>query len=177
MKTKILKKVSEVFNVSPEEIILKSGKRNCVDARFAYFLSMDVLGLDIHEVNKEMPFSYTMPSFYVSRALELFTLYREYRVKVIACIKCFDEYASQEFSRKNPLLASENKQDLSFLYKPEKKYLKMYFKPEKKAVITNYTYKDILRINRACAEAEKFFETYGKGAGMSPIVDRRKYYN
>lgn len=176
MKKEILERVSDAFNVTQDDIITKSRRRGCVDARLAYFLSMHVLGIDIHEANKKMPFTHTMPSFYVSKAIELFTLYRDFRLKVMSVIKNYSEYACEQFSRENPLVSS-NKKEFDFLFKPEKKFPKKYFKNEKRVLITSYTDEEIARINRACSEAEKFFETYGKGAGRSPMVDRKKYAN
>lgn len=176
MKKRILNKVSSVFNVSPEEIVNISRKRGCVDARLAYFLSMYALGIDIHKVNKGLPFTHTMPSFYVSKGLSLFTLYRDYRTKVKNVISAFDEYVCEQFAKENPL-SYENKKDLSFLYEPVKKRKKIYFSNVKSVAIANYTKEENMRIDIACAEAEKFFENYGKGLGRMPIVDRKKYAN
>lgn len=176
MRKRILKRVAKVFEITPEELISTSRKQHLIDARLCYFLSMSILGVDIHKANKSLPFTHTMPTFYVTKATTLFKLYKSFRTRIKTIVSHFNADRFEQFERENPYTSDEVKALSRNIILP-KKERKMYFTNVKEVAIqAGYTDEDNKQIDFACEMAEKFFKTYGKGLEKMPIVDRRRYY-
>lgn len=176
MRKKILKRVAKVFSIIPEEIISTSRRQHLIDARLSYFLSMSILGIDIHKANRELPFSHTMPTFYVTKATTMFKLYKSFRELIKSIVCHFDAEKFEQFEIENPYTSEEIKALSKNIVLP-KKITKMYFSNVREmAIKAGYTEEDNRRIDEACESSEKFFKSYGNGIRKMPIVDRKKYY-
>lgn len=170
----VLTRLCKEYEITKEDFFTPSRNSVLVECRQAFFLSLSILGINIHEANKQITkYTHTMPLSWCLKAMERYQLYKEFRNHIQLIVTHFSPEKYEQFEKKNPCIVKK----ITFpAIIPQKNKVKMYFSEVKEnAIKANYTEEDNKRIDFACESAIKFFDKYGTGLEKMPIVDWRKY--
>lgn len=173
----ILNKTLSTYDISLDRLLSTSRKGLLVEARYAYFLALKILGEDIHSANRLINLrEHTMPAYYVAQATEKFKaspLFRE-RIKIIADN---DDKFEQFASEVTPEIVKSIKVHVETKTKVRNDYPRS--EHGKKMHSFNFSDREEIAIRNACLKAKRFFKSYGKGYTSDGIlmVDVSRYDN
>lgn len=158
---KILERTCIAYCLTEEKLKDNGRTDKQAKARMAYFLSLAILGKDIHEANRRLTkFSHPMPSYFVKQAMIHFGRSAKFRNRVKIIVSKDDKF--EQFAVRCPMQVVANAKAIA---KEQAKKPVVVPRSERGKTMHsfNFTSDEEAQIAKACEEALEYFEKYGKG--------------
>lgn len=174
---KILQRTCLTYNITEDKLIGNGRTDRQAKARMAYFLSLTILGKDIHEANRKLlKFSHPMPSYFTKQAMIHFGRSAKFRNRVKLIVNKDDKF--EQFAIRCPMQVVA---DAKAIAKEQAKKPVVVPRSERGKTMHsfNFTVDEEIEIAKACEGALEYFEKYGKGYTPDHIlmVNKKRYDN
>ena len=174
---KILQRTCIAYCLTEEKLKGNGRTDKQAKARMAYFLSLTILGKDIHEANRKLlKFTHPMPSYFVKQAMIHFGRSAKFRNRVKEIVNKDDKF--EQFAIRCPMQVVA---DAKAIAKEQAKKPVVVPRSERGKTMHsfNFTTEEEIEIAKACEEALEYFEKYGKGYEPDRVlmVNKKRYDN